>query len=152
MAEPAARLGRFSQNRRGVATEKDASDLELALSLPEVIAAPAVTVFGATGGRTDHLLGNLQLLGRNPERVIFENEHEWIFALRYDATLSVRPGQQVSLMPLFGPVTGVTTEGLKWEMRDSTLDANMFSLSNLAKGNQVHVHHKTGLLLCIISK
>ncbi len=132
--------------------DKDSSDLELALALPEARRAADITVFGATGGRTDHLISNLQLLTEESKRLTFESEIEWIFALPMDATLSLHIGQQISLMPLFGPVEGVFSEGLEWELTGSTLDQHRVSLSNRATANRVRVRHRSGTLLCIVTK
>lgn len=49
-------------------TEKDASDMELALEEAVARGAGAVEVYGALGGRLDHTIANLQLLASFAER------------------------------------------------------------------------------------
>jgi thiamine pyrophosphokinase len=61
--------------------DKDETDLEIAIIEALKRGALAVTVFGATGNRVDHTLGNLFLLLKYPEKVKLETETEMIYAI-----------------------------------------------------------------------
>ncbi len=60
-----------------------------------------------------------------------------------------RPGQVISLIPFYGPVSGITMKRLKWS-RDQ-LDQNFVGLSNLCLGEEFSVSIQSGELLCIIN-
>jgi thiamine pyrophosphokinase len=126
-------------------TDKDKSDLELALEL----AATDCTVYGALGGRPDHLLYNLYLLTRFPMRLVGPGEE--LFAIKGHHSGPCRPNQTISLMPL-GVAEGVTTHGLKWELQNATLDRSHMSLSNATLAQQLTVDVERGDLLAIISQ
>ncbi len=130
--------------------DKDETDLELALK--EVMAdnEGVVTVFGGLGLRTDHTLANLHLLRRYPGRVVLEGNHERIFAIAGKGEIPCRVGQVMSLIPLGGPVRGVTTSGLRWDLRDAVLDKNFLSVSNECTENVVSVVIAEGDLLCCL--
>jgi thiamine pyrophosphokinase len=110
-----ARVDRFP-------TDKDATDFELALDAAVQAGVEQIVVVGGSGGRLDHLLANLMLLA---SPLVAE-------AYLGDATVAVaRAGTPVaiegalnslvSLIPVGGDARGVTTEGLRWRLRDDTL-------------------------------
>ncbi|MFM7069193.1 MAG: thiamine diphosphokinase, partial [Actinomycetes bacterium] len=107
-------------------TDKDATDLELALDVAVTESPTRILVVGSGSGRLDHLLGSVAVLA----------SERWA-AMQVDAQLGgtrlhvVRgrrffdgtPGETVSLLAHGGPATGVTTEGLRWALSDATLRA-----------------------------
>ncbi len=128
------------------ATDKDKTDLEIALEQP----FESAVVFGALGGRTDHLLGNITLLSRYPGRLFFVSDRELLFVIHKKTTLHTHPGQTLSLVPLNGPVTGIITHGLKWPLRHAALDKQFLGISNLCLGNSVSISVENGDLLCCL--
>lgn len=132
--------------------EKDETDLELALTLLFQPHVEEITVFGALGNRTDHTLGNVILLSRYPGKLFLESDRERLFVIDQHVELAVRPGQFISLIPLNGPVKGVDTEGLKWPLKNATLDKQFIGISNEATGSQVTISVKEGDLLCCINE
>lgn len=133
-------------------TDKDESDLELALQLGAVQQARQICIFGATGGRIDHTISNLRVLAKNPERIALETETERICVLPRQARLILEPGTQLSLMPLFEAVEGLTTRGLVWNLDQATLNQNLVSLSNRAADPEILIEHKSGTLICTLFK
>jgi thiamine pyrophosphokinase len=132
--------------------EKDQTDLELALRevfKPHII---KITIFGALGKRVDHTLYNLHLLRHFPEKVLIETEDEIIFAIAKSTTIACQPGQTLSFIPLGGSVTGITTQGLKWELKEATFNKTFMSMSNISLTNEVQVSFSSGDLLCCINK
>lgn len=131
--------------------EKDKTDLELALEFAFHSQTEEIAVFGALGGRTDHTLVNTTLLSRYPGTVFLETETERLFVVPKSVELSVELGQTISLIPLNGPVKGICTEGLKWPLREGTLDKNFIGVSNEAIQRSVTISQSEGDLLCCIN-
>lgn len=131
--------------------DKNESDLELAIHLLLDQGVEALALFGVLGLRTDHLLYTLYLLTHHSNKLIIESEKETIFCLQEKNHIPSFSGQVLSLIPL-NEVTGVTTEGLKWEIHDATLDKKFMSLSNVSLEDSFKVSLKTGDLLCCLQK
>ncbi|MGC9394344.1 MAG: thiamine diphosphokinase [Anaerolineae bacterium] len=135
---------------------KDETDLELALTW--VVMQPDVTqiiVLGALGGRPDQALANLLLLGLPvlAGREVIIADGAWtIHCLRggETATFAGLPGDTLSLVPLGGDATGVTTGGLAYPLRDETLHFGLArGVSNVFDGETATVSLQTGLLWCL---
>ena len=136
--------------------DKEASDTELAVEAAFAAGATEVTLLGATGGeRLDHELANLLLLAdaalagrslsavRGAARVaaIHGGEHR---------RLAGRPGDVVTLLPVGGDASGVTTEGLKWPLTAATLRMGRSrGLSNEVVAAPASVKLEKGVLLVI---
>lgn len=108
-------------------TDKEASDTELALEAATAAGATAIVLVGAAGGlRLDHELANLLLLadpalaGRDV-RLVHRGSRVRVLRGGERAVLGVGAGDLVSLMPVGGDATGVTTEGLRWPLDAATL-------------------------------
>ncbi len=131
--------------------DKDHADLELALQQINPDQVEEIVIFGALEGRTDHAINNLILLCRFPGKLFLESEQERLFVINKNIQLATKPGQQISLIPLNGPVQGVSTHGLKWELSEAILDKHFISLSNEAIGSQTFISVKEGDLLCCVN-
>ena len=129
--------------------DKDFTDLELALQ--EVAEAETITLFAGGGGRIDHLLTHLVILTRFPGRLTLITETEKIFAIDKSVTLSLESGQTLSLIPMNGAATGITTRGLKWELSNGRLDKSFVGTSNEVIKSPVTITVQQGDLLCFIS-
>ncbi|MFM8237678.1 MAG: thiamine diphosphokinase [Actinomycetota bacterium] len=135
--------------------DKDATDLELALDAVCARAVERVTVVGAGGGRLDHLLANLAVLG-HPRYAAITVE-----ALLGDTRVAVvhggtevavegAPGALVTLLPAGGPARGVTTTGLRFPLRGEDLDPTATrGVSNVVAGAPATVSLGAGTLLVI---
>jgi thiamine pyrophosphokinase len=105
---------------------KDESDLELAVAQAIAAGATEVVVLGALGGdRLDHETANLLLLA-DPSydgvRIEVRRGTLRIRAVRGGGSLSLGPLEAiVTLLPVNGDAEGVTTEGLRYPLRDETL-------------------------------
>ncbi len=132
--------------------DKDQTDLELALEHAFRLGAQRVTVFAALGGRIDHTLVNIHLLSRYPGKLFFETNDEQLFVVDKQIELSCSPKQTLSLLPLNGPVNGITTQGLKWELSHATLDKHFMGISNIALRDKVRIEVTSGDLLCVLIK
>lgn len=132
-------------------SEKDKTDLELAIEYVYHPQTEKITVFGALGGRTDHTLGNLILLSRYPGKVFLEGENESLFAIPQHIELSLPVGKTLSLIPLNGPAKGIDTEGLKWPLKNGTLDKQFIGISNETMTPKVTISVREGDLLCCLN-
>lgn len=130
-------------------TDKDKTDLEIAIE-HAMTRGTELSVFGALGGRADHTLYNLSLLTRYPGKVTFYNEEEKVSALLHKTKIEMSPGQKISLLPINGPVLGITTRGLKWELVNASFDPHFMSISNEAMKTEVEISFQKGNLLCFI--
>jgi thiamine pyrophosphokinase len=96
-------------------TDKDQSDLELALHAARAGGASRVIVVGGSGGRLDHFLANALLLA-SPSFADLEIEalvgDARITVIHRDARLSGAPGDLCSLLAVGGAARGVRTTGL----------------------------------------
>ncbi len=131
--------------------EKDVTDLDLAVSHAFAKGAKNVTIFGGLGKRIDHTLSNLILMTRYPEKVTLETEEERLVAIHEKIELSCYIGQTISLIPMNGPVTGISTEGLKWPLIEGKLDKQFIGISNEAIQEHVKIRVKQGDLLCVVN-
>ncbi|CCB90049.1 thiamine diphosphokinase [Simkania negevensis] len=132
--------------------DKDATDLELALEFLIKKNPKSITIFAGFGDRVDHSLSNLVLLSRYPGKVFLETEIEILGVIDERLELATHAGQTVSLIPMNGPALGITTDGLKWELKDDILDKSFVGISNEAVGTSVLVTLKAGDLLFSIHK
>lgn len=103
--------------------EKDDTDTELAIKRALAMNCSHITLLGATGGRLDHMIGNIHLLfpclqkGTYAEIVDTQNrlyliDGEHIF--RKDAVW----GKYISFLPLTQEVKGITLKGFKYPLTD----------------------------------
>lgn len=140
--------------------DKDASDTELAVAAALDAGATEVVLLGALGGeRLDHELANVLLLADPafgpPLRI--ERGTATARAVRDGGRLDleVRPGSLVTLLPIGGEVTGVTTTGLRWPLDGATLQMGRSrGLSNevLEQGASVRVERGTLLVVETITE
>lgn len=133
--------------------DKDATDLELALKEARDLGAERITLIGGDGGRLDHFLGNLVVLGSEDLAgvavdALVGKARLWVVRSRQEIT--GRSGQVVSLLPLGGPARGVHTSGLRWALSGETLAAGSTrGVSNEMTGSRATVSLEGGVLLAI---
>ncbi len=133
--------------------EKDQTDFELALDYALKKNGDKIIVFGALGGRIDHTLANIGLLG-NPDYAdrdirIFSNNED-IYFLHSPTTIKGNIGDIISLIPWGGPVLGVTTIGLQYPLSDEDLLPDRSrGISNVMSSNEAIIQFKKGNLLCV---
>ncbi len=135
-------------------TDKDATDLELALRHAAAQGAAEALVFGAVGSRWDQTLANLllpcleDLAGL---RVTFRDGPQSACLLRGGErrTFYGRPGDTLSLLPLRGDAVGITTEGLRYPLQEGTLRFGAsHGVSNELTASVATVRLRQGLLFC----
>ena len=136
------------------AAAKDESDLELAVTQALAAGVTHIVLLGALGGeRLDHEAANLLLLA-DPKyaRVRIEARRG---ALRVRAvsgpgTLEVATpvGALVTLLPVAGDADGVTTEGMRYPLRDESLAfGRARGVSNVVECTPATISLRRGSLL-----
>jgi thiamine pyrophosphokinase len=107
--------------------EKDATDLELAFDVARDRGVQAITVVGGAGGRLDHFLANISVLA---SLRFADLEIDGYVGAAYVAVLQgghpphpvAGPrGSLVTLLPVAGDASGITTTGLQYPLRGATL-------------------------------
>ena len=135
--------------------EKDETDLELGIEAALEEGAASIWIVAALGDRLDHTLGNIFLLTQprlaDLDVRLVDGEQE-VFLIRDETTLTGQPGQIVSLIPLLGPVPGITTGQLAYPLRHETLYPDKTrGISNMMTAKTATVSIDNGILLCIHS-
>jgi thiamine pyrophosphokinase len=132
--------------------DQETTDLFKALEFTNHCSASKVRVFGATGERPDHSLGNLSLLKKFKDHfdLVFIDEWCTIRLIKKSFSFSGVPGQTVSLWPLSPKAGGVTTKGLKYPLNNETLYQDTRGISNEMSETEAEIKHRTGDLLVFI--
>lgn len=133
--------------------EKDATDLELALDVALTFAPRRIVVVGGDGGRLDHLLGELMLLGSDAlaeVEVDAQLGRATIQVVRRERVLRGRAGETVSLLAVHGPADGVVTDGLVYPLRGETLEpGSSRGISNVFAADEARIALERGVLLVV---
>jgi len=143
---------------------KDESDAELALLAAVDRGATRITVLGAFGGeRLDHALANVWLLAHPRLRttaVVLLDERSRVSLIAAPGSdgrpvtrsLPGRVGAPVSLLPLGGDASGITTEGFRYPLRgEPLLVGPARGLSNVRERADARVTVERGRLLVVES-
>jgi len=135
-------------------SEKDETDLELALLYAEEQRADQIVMVGIMGGRMDMTIANILLITRaslSSCRIeIWHGEQTGWVIKPPGEDISGHPGDTVSLMPLCSDASGITTTGLKYSLKDENLTfCSTRGISNLMEKPSAHIKLSEGLLLAI---
>lgn len=144
--------------------EKDDTDTGHAIQMALDLGCDSIHVFGATGTRLDHVLGNLQLLGlalrRQTECFLID---PWNRIRLIDRETVLRKdtqfGAYVSLIPYTPQVTGLTLTGFKYPLERHTMgsfylaDASLISgVSNEIAEEEAKITFDGGILVLVESR
>ncbi|MDD2233432.1 MAG: thiamine diphosphokinase [Desulfitobacteriaceae bacterium] len=139
--------------------EKDQTDLELALDYA-CFQAPAefrngkIWLYGATGGRIDHLLGNIALLlayARRGWRIILKDPEHVIWIIQKQEIIIGDKGHQISFLSLTEKAV-VTTEGFYYPLKfENLFQDSTRGISNIFLGRQGYVRVDEGWVLAVMS-
>ncbi|WLR53475.1 thiamine diphosphokinase [Mesobacillus subterraneus] len=140
--------------------EKDETDMELALNWALEQKPESIKIFGATGGRLDHLMANIQLLVKplqqGSEIHIEIIDEKNILYVKNPGTYTVTKQDDfkyVSFLPVTPAVSGMTLENFKYPLNDCHIPMG----STLCISNELIRGHGTfsfseGILLVVRSK
>lgn len=137
-----------------VPSEKDDSDMMLAIRLGLAQGCRTFDLYGATGSRFDHVVANIQaltfirkqgasgrILAKDTEIRVIENE---------TITFGANERGILSVFSLSDRSYGVTLRGLKYELNEAELTSSIaLGLSNVFIGKPASVTVKDGMLLIV---
>lgn len=134
--------------------DKDQTDLDLALELAMREDPSRVVVIGGTGGRFDHETSTIGLLCSGRWSLV--DDLDWVssrgraYVVHRRRVLHGDVGATVSLIPVGGTVSGVTTSGLRWDLDGDTLDAGTTrGVSNVLRAPVADIRIDSGCLLVV---
>lgn len=134
-------------------TDKDETDLEIALQYAASIYAGDIQVIGALGGRLDQTMANILSLAHprlRSRHIEILGEHQRAWLCLDETIIKGQPGDLVSLIPLNGNVRFLSTEGLKWPLINETLlFGHTRGISNELIAQEAMINILDGDLLCV---
>jgi thiamine pyrophosphokinase len=136
---------------------KDETDLELALQYAVREGAQEIVVLGALGGRLDHTMANVLLLALPSLagvsiRIAEGNQQALVARDGETIRLEGAAGDLVSLLPLRGDASVVSTRGLAWPLQQDTLRFGASrGVSNEMTSGEAEIQVGHGLLLIVHS-
>jgi len=135
--------------------DQETNDLEKALELALELGATHARILGATGKRLDHTLKNLSVLKAYDRKLTLcmEDEHATIVLVTERLTVRGQVGQPVSLFPLSGRVTGITTRGLTYALHGEVLENGVRDgSSNALSAEEAEIRVSGGDLLVLVGQ
>jgi len=132
---------------------KDETDTELAIQYALAHGAEEVVLLGAAGGRLDHALANVFLLGmpaleKVRARIVAGRTEVWLLRGGQDMDIHGQPGDTVTLLPLGQDAVGITATGVEWALDGATLPFGLArGVSNVMMGDTARVALRDGLVL-----
>ena len=132
---------------------KDETDTELAIQYALAHGAEEIVLLGATGGRLDHALANVFLLGLPAlatvrARLVASRSEVWLLRGGHELEIHGERGDTVTLLPLGQDAVGITTTGLEWAPHNDTLRFGPArGVSNVMASDTAQVALREGLLL-----
>lgn len=141
--------------------EKDETDLEIAIDWAIRQRPSDIYIFGATGGRMDHFLANVQLL--QTKRVLQQAGVINIYLIDEKNSLTVKtPGtyplkadrakKYISLLAVTKEVGGITLSGFKYPLHQATLiRGSTLCISNELICESGNVSFEKGIIMMVRS-
>jgi thiamine pyrophosphokinase len=140
--------------------EKDETDMELALNWAIGQKPESIAIFGATGGRLDHLMANIQLLvkplqvGSDVHIEIIDTQN--MIYVKKPGSYTAEPivdYKYISFLPITPAVSGLSLENFKYPLNDCHIPMG----STLCISNELIRGHGTfsfseGILLVVRSR
>ena len=151
--------------KHALPVRKDMTDSEEALRIALEADCDPIHLIGMTGGRLDHLIGNIQILRKAADAGV----HAYL-ADPLSRALMVRAGQDgsgrtielnrdkaygstFSLFAVGGPVTGLTLKGAAYPLENAVLPGDSsLGVSNQFAADTVTVSFESGYLLIVESR
>ncbi len=135
--------------------DKDATDLELALARVSVDRPQRIVVVGGAGGRFDHELATAMLLCSDRwdgvDEIDWVTDRGWSHVIKGRRIVHGDVGATISLIPMGGPVTGIDTKGLRWDLHGATIQpGSTWGVSNEFTGPVADIRVGSGCLLAVI--
>lgn len=139
-------------------SQKNDTDLLLAVKYGLSQGCDHFVIYGALGGRIDHLTANIQtlsFLAAQGAQGVLVDENHWITQQQGGSTAAYpkRQGMYFSLFAMGQQCTGVTVRGVQYPLTDAVLTASFpLGVSNVITADQAVVTVRKGTLLVIYAK
>lgn len=138
--------------------KKDYTDMELAVDTAIRLGAEEILIFGATGTRLDHVIGNISLLQRPMECGITaklldaHNVIRLLGAGTYELNASETFGKYVSFLPYTDRVAGISLTGFLYPLHEyEMVKGTTRGISNELAADRAYVSLREGILIFIQS-
>ncbi|MCD8295811.1 MAG: thiamine diphosphokinase [Clostridia bacterium] len=134
--------------------EKDYTDGELGLSVLMQRGCSPIIIYGGSGGREDHFIGNLHLLYKAHEagvRCIMMSDTSAIFAASGRIPLGGYCGKTLSVLPFGGDITILGYHGLKYTYPEKLTYGECRGISNICLAVDAYLEIQ-GTALILVSR
>lgn len=140
-------------------SEKDYTDLHLILEWAVEQKPSEIIILGATGGRLDHLVANINILmlplaDNIPAYIVDRNNKLCLTGSRHVIKKEYSRWKYISVYPLTDKVTGVSLSGVKYPLENAVLEkGGSTTVSNefAENASEAVVSLDTGILIVIQS-
>ena len=139
--------------------EKDATDTRLGMELALKLGSDKIFLLGATGGRLDHYMGNLQslLITARKEKEGWILDEQNAITVRKAGKICIHKeeqfGKYVSFFSMGDEVTGLSLTGFQYPLDGYTLkNSDGFAVSNQLLDDCGIIEFETGYLMMVLSK
>lgn len=131
--------------------DQETNDLTKTMKhITSVLGVKSVTLLGASGGREDHLLGNLALLpdyASMLDELVMLTDSGYFRLINKPSSIDVTPGQQISVFSF--STSPITLRGVHWPLEEQTLPALWAGTLNRASAQKIELSSPTPLLVFI---
>lgn len=147
----------LTYNVKRFSSDKDQTDLQLAMLEGFSLGYNNFLILGATGGRLDHTYGNLQLLAYADKHdsfaLICDEKNKAFIVSNKTIAIKREAGKYVSIFAYGGNANGVTLEGFKYEVKNEMFSPNNpIGVSNEIIDFGARITVEKGSLLIIMSE
>lgn len=132
--------------------DKDFTDGEIILEYLNSKNYDEIIVFAAMGGRTDHMLTNLNLIFKY-KKARFVSDKEEMFIIDKYFKFENKKGSEVSFIPFSQEVSQLTLKGFKFPLDKHRLKrGTSICMSNIIIEDTAEARFEKGELLCVVQK
>ncbi len=146
-------------NLRKYKPEKDETDMELALDWALTKEPSRIRIFGATGGRLDHFLGNVQMLlkaelNQLSTHIEIINRQNYLYVKGPGSypIEKIAEKKYISFIPVTPTVEGLTLDGFKYPLRNCHISlGSTLCISNELLNSSGTFSFSEGILMVVRS-
>ncbi len=157
-------LGDFDSYREKVShqevvfypSEKDDTDMGLAVKYALTHGMKELCIFGGLNGRLDHTIANIHLLKYALDcgaRAYLMDENMFVTVFEGEYAIRRNEYKYISALPFGGSVTGITYEGLKYPLKNAVFETgDPYGVSNEMILDTAKMTIQSGTMLLIMTK
>lgn len=139
-------------------SEKDYTDMELAVEFAISKGYKSIILAGAAGSRLDHTMGNIMLMERYYKEgvhiTIIDNNNEMkVISDNTDLTIYYKEGYYISIIPLTNFIEGLNLEGFRYNLDNVKIErGSTLCISNQIRNIKGRITLRKGNAIVFISK